>query len=102
MKRETRRRGEPPAGASLGSAPPASVESVVIMIDDRTNIPRLVVDHTYTHDARAPLCVGDENFNCGWQSIPVPPDLSSDWQIFDTGKDYRTGWRRIRIEWGRA
>jgi hypothetical protein len=30
---------------------------------------------------------------------PEPPSEDDSWQIFDTSKDRKTGWRRIRIEW---
>lgn len=53
------------------------------------------IETQYTRDARVPLVAGDEDFNFGWQNIPLPPTNDGDWQIFDTGDNKRTGWRRI-------
>lgn len=58
---------------------------------------RLVIEHVYTRDARVPICEGDDDFDYGWQSIPVAPGPDG-WVIFDTCKDYKTGWRRIRLD----
>jgi hypothetical protein len=58
---------------------------------------QVIIEHRYTRDHRAPLCEGDDDLDQGWQSIPLPPSLDDGWEIFDTRKDYKTGWRRIRI-----
>jgi len=60
-------------------------------------VPRLIVEHRYTRDARVPLSDDDPNFDCGWRCIPVPPTLDESWKIFDTSGDKKTGWRRIRL-----
>jgi hypothetical protein len=65
-------------------------------------LPRLVIEHRYTRDARVPLFDGDDDLDHGWQYIPLPPSLDDGWHIFDRRKDRKTGWRRIRIEWGPA
>jgi hypothetical protein len=65
------------------------------MIERR--IPRFVVERIYTRDAKVPLCVGDDDLMNGWQAIPIPPSLDEGWKIFDTRKDYKTGWRRVRL-----
>jgi hypothetical protein len=59
-------------------------------------MPRYVVQRRYTRDARIPLVAGDDEFLYGWQQIPLPPALDEGWEIFDTSKDRRTGWERIR------
>jgi hypothetical protein len=56
------------------------------------------IEKVYTRDARIPLVAGDDDQ--GWQCIPLPPDASGDWEIFDTEKDYKTGWLRVR--WGQT
>jgi hypothetical protein len=60
-------------------------------------IASLLVEHRYTRDARVPLSDDDPDFDCGWRCIPVPPSLDDGWEIFDTSKDHKTGWRRFRI-----
>jgi len=55
-----------------------------------------VVERRYTRDARIPLVAGDDEFVHGWRCIPLPPSLDDGWTIFDTSKDYKTGWQRIR------
>jgi hypothetical protein len=65
-------------------------------------IPRLVIEHRYTRDFPVALSADDPDMDCGWRCIPMPPSEDDSWQIFDTSKDRRTGWRRIRIEWGSA
>jgi hypothetical protein len=74
------------------------------MIDDhsewlrhRASIPRLVIEHRYTRDAKVPLSAEDPEMDCGWRCVPIPPTDDERWQIFDTRGDRKTGWRRIRI-----
>jgi hypothetical protein len=68
----------------------------------RARVPRLLIEHRYTRDAKVPLSIDDPEMWCGWQSIPIPPSLDEGWKIFDTRKDRRTGWRRIRLVTGDA
>jgi hypothetical protein len=68
----------------------------------RALVPRLLIEHRYTRDERVPLSIDDPEMMCGWQSIPIPPSLDQAWQIFDTRKDRKTGWRRIRLVEGDA
>jgi hypothetical protein len=63
------------------------------------SIPRLVIEHRYTRDAQVPLFEGDDDLDHGWRAVPIPPSLDDGWEIFDTRKDYKTGWRRFRIAW---
>jgi hypothetical protein len=62
-----------------------------------TEMPRLVIEHQYTRDEKVPLSQDDPEMDCGWRCIPVPPTIDDGWVIFDQSKDYRTGWRRIRL-----
>lgn len=55
---------------------------------------RPIVERRYTRDALVPLSADDPDFNCGWRCIPLPPSLDDAWTIFDTSKDYKTGWQR--------
>jgi hypothetical protein len=55
-----------------------------------------IVERVYTRDAKVPLVAGDDELVHGWQCIPLPPSLDQGWTIFDTSKDYKTGWQRIR------
>jgi hypothetical protein len=59
--------------------------------------PLLVIERRYTRDACVPISDDDPEMLCGWQSIPVPPTFDDGWVIFDQSKDYKTGWRRIRL-----
>jgi hypothetical protein len=71
----------------------------------RFALPRLVVERRYTRDDRCPLVPGDVNFDCGWRSAPVPPPPDGHdghWKLFDTSPDRKSGWRRIRLDWGDA
>jgi hypothetical protein len=54
------------------------------------------IERVWTRDARVPLVAGDYEFEHGWQCIPLPPSLDPAWTIFDTSKDYKTGWQRPR------
>jgi hypothetical protein len=56
------------------------------------------VEKVYTRDAKVPIVEGDDDFEYGWQCIPVQPTADDGWFIFDTSKDYKTGWCRIRRE----
>jgi hypothetical protein len=47
----------------------------------------------YTRDARVPLDATDPEMDRGWRAIPIPPTSDDDWEIVDTSKDYKTGWR---------
>ena len=50
----------------------------------------------WTRDAVEPLHPGDPEMFEGWRCVPVPPDNSGRWFIFDiTSKDYATGWARL-------
>jgi hypothetical protein len=40
--------------------------------------------------------------DCGWQSIPIRPTIDDGWNIFDSSKDYKTGWRRWHLVEGSA
>lgn len=59
-------------------------------------IPQLVIERIFTRDAVVPLSADDPDMDTGWRCIPVPPS-DEGWVIFDTHKDRRTGWRRIRL-----
>jgi hypothetical protein len=50
----------------------------------------------YTRDAKVPRDNTDREMNDGWRCIPVPPTSDDGWEICDTSKDYKTGWR-LRI-----
>jgi hypothetical protein len=63
---------------------------------------RLIAEVKYTRDARVPLVAGDDDLEYGWQCIPLPPSLDDGWEIIDTSKDYRTGWRRWHYVEGSA
>jgi len=47
----------------------------------------VIAELRYTRDAVEP-------HGAGWQCIPLPPDDDGGWVIFDTSKDYHTGWIR--------
>jgi hypothetical protein len=55
---------------------------------------RMIAEVRYTRDFRVPIADDDPEMDCGWQSIPVPPTIDDGWKIFDSSKDYKTGWRR--------
>ena len=58
-----------------------------------------IIERRYTRDARIPLVAGDDDWIYGFQCIPLPPSLDGNWVIFDTSKDYKTGWMRVvRLE----
>jgi hypothetical protein len=60
---------------------------------------RLIVEHRYTRDARVPISADDPDMENGWRCIPIPPTIDDSWEIFDTSKDRKTGWRRLhRVE----
>jgi hypothetical protein len=63
----------------------------------RSAIPQIVIEHAYTRDAVVPLSADDLDMDCGWRCIPVPPTDDERWFPFDTSRDRRTGWRRIRL-----
>ena len=48
----------------------------------------VIAELRYTRDAVEP-------HGAGWQCIPLPPDDDGGWVIFDTSKDYHTGWLYI-------
>jgi hypothetical protein len=52
-----------------------------------------------TRDARIPIVEGDDDFECGWQCIPLrPTDDDDDWQLAeDQPKDYKSIW--VRWHW---
>jgi glucan-binding YG repeat protein len=60
---------------------------------------RLVI---YTRDERVPLADDDREMRNGWQCIPIPPTDDGGWFIIDSSKDYKTGWCRRGLTWGRA
>jgi hypothetical protein len=39
---------------------------------------------------------------CGWRCIPSPPTPHGGWVIFDDSNDFKTGWVRADLQWGRA
>jgi hypothetical protein len=49
-----------------------------------------------------PLADDDPEMESGWRCIPVPPTDDGGWVIFDNSKDYKTGWIRAGLQWGRA
>jgi hypothetical protein len=55
-----------------------------------------IVERVYTRDARIPRSADDPDCENGWRCIPIPPTADGDWVIFDTSKDYKTGWQRVR------
>jgi hypothetical protein len=57
-----------------------------------------MIEKIYTRDAQIPLIADDLDFSEGWRCIPLPPDQSGEWFIFDTSKDYKTGWMRIKTD----
>ena len=58
-------------------------------------LPRLIIEHRKTRDARVPVSADDPEMTCGWRCIPVPPSEDSRWQICDTRHDRKTSWRRL-------
>jgi hypothetical protein len=46
-----------------------------------------------------PISAADLDMDEGWRCIPVPPTEDPSWEIFDRGKDRKTGWRRVLIVW---
>jgi hypothetical protein len=56
----------------------------------------------YTRDEVVPLSDDDPQMECGWRCIPVPPTNDGGWVIFDDTRDYKTGWIRRTLQWGRA
>ena len=59
-------------------------------------MPQSRIERRYTRDARIPLVAGDDDWIYGFRCIPLPPTNDGDWVIFDTSKDYKTGWMRVR------
>jgi hypothetical protein len=47
----------------------------------------------YTRDARVPWDDTDPEMENRWRCIPVPPTSDDVWEICDTSKDTKTGWR---------
>jgi hypothetical protein len=47
----------------------------------------------YTRDALVPLDDTDREMNHTWRCVPVPPTADEVWEIVDSSKDYKTGWR---------
>jgi hypothetical protein len=47
----------------------------------------------YTRDFRVPLVADDEEMNCGWQTVPLPPD-HEEWILIDGRSDRKTGWAK--------
>jgi hypothetical protein len=54
-------------------------------------LPRLVIEHQYTRDARVPSSADDPERNEGWRCIPVPLTFDDGLVIFDTRSDRKTG-----------
>ena len=55
-----------------------------------------IVEKRYTRDFRCPRVEGDDAWTYGFKCIPQLPTNDDDWVIFDTSKDYKTGWQRVR------
>jgi hypothetical protein len=55
-----------------------------------------IIEKRYTRDAKVPRSADDSEMANGWCCIPIPPTLDEGWTIFDTSKDYKTGWLRVR------
>jgi hypothetical protein len=55
-----------------------------------------------TRDARVPISADDPEMDCGWKAIPLPPTIDDGWEIFDSSKDRKTGWRRWHLVEGSA
>jgi hypothetical protein len=55
-----------------------------------------IIERRYTRDAMIPRVAYDHEFVYGFRCIPLPPTNDGDWEIFDTSKDYKTGWQRVR------
>jgi hypothetical protein len=58
---------------------------------------KFVIEKLYTRDYRVPLSDDDREMDQGWRAIPIPPEFDARWEIFDTSKDYKTGWLRVRL-----
>jgi hypothetical protein len=57
----------------------------------------------YTRDAVVPMSADDLEMENGCTCVPIPPDDSGDWIIWDSiSKDYKTGWIRKLAQWGHA
>jgi hypothetical protein len=54
-----------------------------------------IVERKYTRDFRCPRVAGDDDWVYGFKCIPQPPSLDPAWEIFDSSKDYKTGWQRV-------
>jgi hypothetical protein len=54
------------------------------------------VEKTYTRDWIHKYYLRGEAV--GNEHTPIPPDADEkgEWEVFDTSKDYKTGWRRVR------
>jgi hypothetical protein len=55
-----------------------------------------IVERRYTRDAMIPRVAYDDEYIYGFQCIPLPPTNDGDWVIFDSSRDYKTGWQRVR------
>ena len=53
-------------------------------------------ERVYTRDARIPRVAYDDEWVYGFRCIPLPPSLDPAWEIFDSSRDYKTGWQRPR------
>ena len=63
---------------------------------------RMIAEVRYTRDFRVPISADDPDMDCGWSCIPIPPTIDDGWKIFDSSKDYKTGWRRWHLVEGTA
>lgn len=54
------------------------------------------METVYTRDVQIPLVDGDDTFEFGFSCVPMRTDNDESWFIFDTSKDYKTGWMRIK------
>jgi hypothetical protein len=57
---------------------------------------RLAIEHEYTRDLVV-IHHDEHGGEVGWSCIPQVPDHRV-WQIFDTRRDDKTGWRRLALE----
>lgn len=50
---------------------------------------------TYTGDRIEPLTADGPGMESGWRCVPVPPDNSGGWVVWDDSSDKKTGWVRL-------
>jgi hypothetical protein len=60
--------------------------------------PHYVREVRITRDVRIPIVEDDDDFEHGWQGVPVRPDGDDDWQLAaEQPKDYKSIW--VRWHW---